>query len=45
VFIHLDCHSQYSFLQGIACPDEIIAAAVEQEMPAVALTDTNGITV
>jgi DNA-directed DNA polymerase III PolC len=26
----------------VASPDEIIAAAVEQKMPAVALTDTNG---
>ncbi|HEV2194825.1 MAG TPA: DNA polymerase III subunit alpha [Candidatus Acidoferrum sp.] len=42
VFIHLNCHSHYSFLRGVASPDEIIAAAVEQEMPAVGLTDTNG---
>src|SRR6266567_8124348 len=42
VFVHLHCHSHYSFLRGVASPDEIIAAAVEQKMPAVALTDTNG---
>jgi len=42
VFIHLHCHSHYSFLRGVASPDEIIAASVEQKMPAVALTDTNG---
>jgi DNA polymerase-3 subunit alpha len=42
VFIHLHCHSHYSFLRGVASPEEIIAAAVEQKMPAVALTDTNG---
>ena len=42
MFVHLHCHSHYSFLRGIASPDEIIAAAVEQKMPAVALTDTNG---
>src|SRR5262252_972991 len=42
MLIHLHCHSHYSFLRGIASPDEIIAAAVEQNMPAVALTDTNG---
>ena len=41
MFIHLHCHSHYSFLRGVASPDEIIAAAVEQNMPAVALTDTN----
>jgi DNA-directed DNA polymerase III PolC len=42
MFVHLHCHSHYSFLQGVASPEEIIAAAVEQKMPAVALTDTNG---
>jgi DNA-directed DNA polymerase III PolC len=42
MFVHLHCHSHYSFLRGIAPPDEIIAAALEQNMPAVALTDTNG---
>jgi DNA polymerase III subunit alpha len=42
VFVHLHCHSHYSFLQGVASPEEIIAAAVEQKMSAVALTDTNG---
>ncbi|HVH72019.1 MAG TPA: PHP domain-containing protein, partial [Candidatus Dormibacteraeota bacterium] len=42
MFIHLHCHSHYSFLQGVGSPEEIIAAAVEQNMPAVALTDTNG---
>jgi len=43
VFAHLHCHSHYSFLRGVAPPEEIIAAAVEQKMPAVALTDTNGL--
>jgi DNA polymerase-3 subunit alpha len=43
VFVHLHCHSHYSFLRGVASPEEIIAAAVEQKMPAVALTDTNGL--
>ena len=42
MFVHLHCHSHYSFLRGVASPEEIIAAAVEQKMPAVALTDTNG---
>src|SRR5258707_6166180 len=42
MFVHLHCHSHYSFLRGVASPDEIIAAAAEQKMPAVALTDTNG---
>jgi DNA-directed DNA polymerase III PolC len=39
----LHCHSHYSFLRGVASSEEIIAAAVEQKMPAVALTDTNGL--
>ena len=43
MFIHLYCHSHYSFLRGVASPEEIIAAAVEQKMSAVALTDTNGL--
>jgi DNA-directed DNA polymerase III PolC len=43
VFVHLHCHSHYSFLRGVGSPEEIIAAAVEQKMPAVALTDSNGL--
>jgi len=43
VFAHLHCHSHYSFLRGVASPEEIVAAAAEQKMPAVALTDTNGL--
>ncbi|HXR34221.1 MAG TPA: DNA polymerase III subunit alpha [Verrucomicrobiae bacterium] len=42
MFVHLECHSHYSFLRGVNAPEEIIAAAVEQKMPAVALTDMNG---
>src|SRR5215467_6932600 len=42
MFVHLDCHSHYSFLRAVPSPQEIIAAAVEASMPAVALTDTNG---
>ena len=43
MFVHLHCHSHYSFLRGVAPPEEIIAATVAQKMPAVALTDTNGL--
>lgn len=42
MFVHLHCHSHYSFLRGVASPEEIIAAATEQRMPAVGLTDTTG---
>ena len=43
MFVHLHCHSHYSFLRGVAPPEEMIAAAAAQKMPAVALTDTNGL--
>ncbi|GAC1623766.1 MAG: DNA polymerase III subunit alpha [Candidatus Acidiferrum sp.] len=43
MFVHLHCHSHYSFLRGVPSPEEIVAAAVAQKMPAVALTDTNGL--
>jgi DNA-directed DNA polymerase III PolC len=43
MFVHLHCHSYYSFLRSVPSPQEIVAAAVEQKMPAVALTDTNGL--
>lgn len=43
MFVHLHCHSHYSFLRAVASPEQIIAAAVEQKMSAVALTDTNGL--
>jgi DNA-directed DNA polymerase III PolC len=43
VFVHLHCHSHYSFLRGVASPEEIVTGAVEQNMSAVALTDTNGL--
>jgi DNA-directed DNA polymerase III PolC len=39
----LHCHSHYSFLRGVPSPEEIVAAAAEQKMPAVALTDSNGL--
>jgi DNA-directed DNA polymerase III PolC len=42
MFVHLHCHSHYSFLRGVNPPEEIIATAVEQKMPAVALTDSDG---
>ncbi|TAK61696.1 MAG: DNA polymerase III subunit alpha, partial [Bacteroidetes bacterium] len=38
-FIHLHNHSHYSLLDGAATIDGLVEAAVEQKMPAVALTD------
>jgi DNA-directed DNA polymerase III PolC len=43
VFVHLHCHSHYSFLRSVPSPEELVAAAAAQKMPAVALTDTNGL--
>jgi len=43
MFVHLHCHSHYSFLRAVSSPTELVAAATEQKMPAVALTDTNGL--
>ena len=38
-FIHLHNHSHYSLLDGAATIEGLIQSAVEQKMPAVALTD------
>ena len=38
-FVHLHLHSQYSLLDGANRLDRVIDAAVEQGMPAIALTD------
>jgi DNA polymerase-3 subunit alpha len=43
MFVHLHCHSHYSFLRAVPSPAELIAAAVRESMPAVALTDTDGL--
>ncbi|WP_269844842.1 DNA polymerase III subunit alpha [Salinibacterium hongtaonis] len=38
-FVHLHVHSEYSMLDGAARVKPLIDAAVEQQMPAVAVTD------
>ncbi|CAG1066312.1 DNA polymerase III subunit alpha [uncultured bacterium] len=38
-FVHLHLHTQYSLLDGAIRPEELIAFAKEQRMPAVAVTD------
>jgi len=43
MFIHLHCHSHYSFLRGVPSPQELVDAATAAHAPAVALTDTNGL--
>jgi DNA-directed DNA polymerase III PolC len=42
-FVHLHVHSNYSLLQGAFSVQELVEAAAEAGMPAVALTDTNGL--
>ena len=38
-FVHLSVHSEYSISDGLLRVKELVAAAVELQMPAVALTD------
>lgn len=42
MFVHLHTHSYYSFLEGLASPQALAAAAARLEMPALALTDHTG---
>src|SRR5215472_7423639 len=38
-FVHLHVHSEYSLLDGACRIGDLVAAAADQEMPALALTD------
>jgi len=38
-FVHLHCHTDYSLLDGACDIDQLMQLAVEQKMPAVAMTD------
>ncbi len=38
-FVHLHCHSQYSLRDGVATVKELVHAAKDADMPAIALTD------
>lgn len=42
-FVHLHVHSRFSFGDGAADLDELISRAIELEMPAIALTDHQGL--
>lgn len=42
-FVHLRCHSEYSVVDGIVRIDDYVNAAVNDAMPALALTDLNNI--
>ena len=41
---HLHTHSYYSWLRGTPSPAQLVEAAVEHGMPALALTDRHGLT-
>jgi error-prone DNA polymerase len=42
MFIHLHVHSNYTFCRGAGTVEALVDAALERGMPAMALTDTNG---
>src|SRR5262245_25836959 len=43
IYVELHARSAFSFLEGASVPEELIAAAVAQEMPAMALLDRDGV--
>lgn len=43
MYAELKCKTNFSFLQGASQPDEIIQRAVEIGLPALAITDLNGV--
>jgi len=43
MFIHLNTHTHYSLLRGIASPEDLCAAAKAAGCEALALTDTDGL--
>src|SRR5436190_22378797 len=42
-YIELHARSGFSFLEGASVPEELIAAALELQMPAMALLDRDGV--
>jgi len=42
-YVELHCHSNFSLLDGAAHPEDLVARAVELGMPALALTDHDGV--
>ena len=43
MYAELHCHSNFSFLEGASHPEELVARARELEIPALAITDRNGL--
>ena len=44
LFVHLHCHSPYSYLDGASSIEDLVRSAAELGMPALALTDHNSLT-
>ncbi len=44
MYIHLNTHSAYSFLEGLPTPEDLVNAAVLNKMPALGLTDHQSLT-
>ncbi|TMC56467.1 MAG: PHP domain-containing protein, partial [Chloroflexi bacterium] len=42
-YVELHTHSSHSFLDGASSVDDLVVAAKERGMDALALTDTNGL--
>jgi len=42
-FVHLHCHTPFSFLDGASQVEELVRRAAELEMPALAVTDHNNL--
>jgi error-prone DNA polymerase len=42
-YVELHARSAFSFLEGASVPEELIAACLAQEMPAMALLDRDGV--
>ena len=43
MFVHLNCHSNHSFLAGANHIEDLVHTAANMGCPALALTDTNGL--
>lgn len=42
-FVHLQCHTEYSLVDGLLRIQELVAAAVKMQMPAIAITDQSNL--
>src|SRR5918994_4665113 len=43
MYVELHARSAFSFLEGVSVPEELIAAAADMGMPAMALLDRDGV--